>query len=352
MQIKRNKILVALLCAAIFSSVPAVGCGSGGGTSTAAVTYAVNFDESNAYYTVVGEERAEKGKDYTFTVEVKRGYAPAENFTVFVNGEAVRAEDGIYTVKDVQGDIEISARNFVVQKYTVNFVAGDTVVQTSRLEYGSLPQFDMSKALPFPKDYADDYVGAFVGWSSTQNGEREDFAKVTGDTDYYAKILKMPRYASIEEVLTVHHTGATQEDTLSKEATLNPFRDAHHPYDGRVWLLVATYEDEICLDYTMTWEQTNFAELLSQDQALRFTFSANYFDYVLTIEDKKIVMDKTIYVVEIYDGALYLNGEKLLQLSSEIYNGERSMIWSVKRATVHQYAQFGFSDVGIVDKSI
>ncbi len=131
---------------------------------------------------------------------------------------------------------------------------------------------------------------------------------------------------------------------------MNLFLDAHPPYDGKVWMLVGTYENNVCLDYTMTWKPIDFAELLANDKALTFVFSANYFDYVLTVEDKKLTMDKTIYVVEISDGNLYLNGEKLLQLSEDVYNGQRSMLWSVQRATVHTYAQFGFSDAGIVSK--
>ncbi len=349
MKKQKCKILaLATLCALLFSSAPAVGCGGKGEQS--AVTYAVLYDKNNAYYTVIGEERAEKGKDYTFTVAAKQGYAPAENFIVFVNGEAVPADGGVYTVKNVQGDISISARNFVVKKYAVNFMAGETVLQTASLQYGVVPEFKMSEALPFPKDYPENYVGAFTGWSSTPDGERAPLSKVEGDVNYYAKILKMQRYAPIEEVLSVHHTGATQEDTLYKNATMNPYIDAHHPYDGKVWMLIGTYENEICLNYTMSWKPINFAELLSDDKAISFVFSANYFDYVLTVEDKKITMDKTIYVVKICDGELYLNGEKFLQLSNEVYSGRRSMLWSVQRATVHQYAQFGFSDVGIVTK--
>ncbi len=343
---KRNRAFAGLLCATLLGGALAFGCGGGQADSS----YAVIYDADNAYYTVIGEARAEKGKDYTFTIQAKQGYAPAENFTVFVNGEAVRMEGNSYTVKNVSGDITISARNFVVREYVVNFMAGDTVLQSSKLEYGALPEFKMNQALPFPKDYPEDYVGAFTGWSATPDGERTSFSKVEGDTNYYAKILKMPRYAHIEDVLTVHHTGATQENTMYKPTTLTPFVDTHHPYDGKIWLLIGTYEEQVCLQYTMTWDPIDFSELLSEGKALTFTFSANYFDYVLTIEDWKMTMDKTIYVVEIYDGKLYINGEEKLQLSDEVYNGQRSMLWSVQRATVHQYAQFGFSDVGIVEK--
>ncbi len=346
MKIKGYKTrIAAAVCALLLGGVSALGCGGKG-----EVTYAVLYDANSLQYTVIGEERAEQGKDYTFTIQPKQGYAPAENFTVYVNGEAVRMDGMSYTVRNVSGELTISAKNFVVQKYTVNFRAGETVLQSVKLEYGKTPVFDMSKALPFPKDYPDEYVGAFTGWSATPDGERTAFAKVDGDTDYYAKILKMPRYAPIEELLHVYHTGATQEDTLSKEATMNPYVDAHHPYDGKVWMLIGSYEGQVCLQYTMAWEAMDYETLLADGKALTFTFSANYFDYVLTIEDKKITMDKTIYVVEIFDGDLYLNGEKLLQLSTEVYTGEREMLWSVQRSTVHTYAQFGFSDVGLVTK--
>ncbi len=311
--------------------------------------YTVGYNTDNKYYTVIGETMVKEGEDYTFTIEVKGGYTPAENFTVLVNNTPVRMNGMSYTVQNVQEDLFITARNFLQNKYTVRFIAGSTILQSKVLEYGKIPEFVMSEAMEFPKDYPDNYVGAFLGWSDTPDGERTSFKKVEGDTDYYAKMLKLPKYADTEDFVSVHYTGATQENTMMKDATLCQFKDAHHPYDGKVFLLIGEHENEACLEYTINWKTTNYAELLSDNKALSFAFSANYTDYVLTIEDKQIVMDKQIYEVKIQNGVLHLNGDSFTTLPEDVYDGTRAMHWEVRRSTVHKYAQFGISDVGIIE---
>lgn len=60
---------------------------------------------------VTGEDKAEKGKDYTFTVEKKDGYD--YEVTATMGGETVEVQDngnGTYTIKNVAGPIKINVK--------------------------------------------------------------------------------------------------------------------------------------------------------------------------------------------------------------------------------------------------
>ncbi len=311
-------------------------------------SYDVIYDTENKYYTVVGKSTAMEGQDYTFTIEVKNGYAPAENFTVFVNNEAVVMNGMSYTVKNVSGDITISARNFVEKKYEVKFIAGDMLMQSSQLKYGELPKYE--KKGGYYKDYTEDMVGIFTGWSLSPDGPLTDIQTVSGDTDYYAKILKMQRYAYIQDVMDVHYTAGTQQGTWTDRLSLYSLIYGDLPYDGKFWGLIGEYDNgEVCLEYTLDWEPINFQEVLGEDKAFVFAFSPNYTDFIMQIEGKLLSIDYKVYVAKIYGGALYINDEKFVDLDESVYNGTKPMLWTVTRSLVDTYAMIGVSDIGIVE---
>jgi len=57
-----------------------------------------NVHTSTGGYEIVGDTIITEGNDYTFAVNVLPGYYAADNFAVYVNGTAVAALDGVYTV--------------------------------------------------------------------------------------------------------------------------------------------------------------------------------------------------------------------------------------------------------------
>ena len=91
-------------------------------TLTADITsYTVTIPESAAY-TVSGENVAHGGKDYTFTVTVTEGY-DGTNMVVKVNGEEVKPVDGVYTIKNVSSNLEITVKGVSLKDatYAVTF---------------------------------------------------------------------------------------------------------------------------------------------------------------------------------------------------------------------------------------
>ena len=71
--------------------------------------YKVTLPEGEGYTVVPSSTEIAKGESLTFTIEIDDGYEKAEGFAVKVNGEAVTPdENGVYTVENVDGDIEIS----------------------------------------------------------------------------------------------------------------------------------------------------------------------------------------------------------------------------------------------------
>ena len=57
-----------------------------------------NVHTSTGGYEIVGDTIITEGNDYTFAVNVLPGYYAADSFAVYVNGTAVTALDGVYTV--------------------------------------------------------------------------------------------------------------------------------------------------------------------------------------------------------------------------------------------------------------
>ncbi len=71
--------------------------------------YKVTLPVGEGYTVVPSSTEIAKGESLTFTIEIDDGYEKAEGFAVKVNGEAVTPdENGVYTVENVDGDIEIS----------------------------------------------------------------------------------------------------------------------------------------------------------------------------------------------------------------------------------------------------
>ena len=74
--------------------------------NTTSVTVTVNMLykvtlSSGAGYTLSGDPLVGHGQEYTFTLEIAKGYSKTENFMVDVNGAPMHSDSGSYTVSPV-----------------------------------------------------------------------------------------------------------------------------------------------------------------------------------------------------------------------------------------------------------
>ena len=81
--------------------------------NTTSVTVTVNMLykvtlSSGAGYTLSGDPLVGHGQEYTFTLEIAKGYSKTENFMVDVNGAPMHSDSGSYTVSPVTSDIVIT----------------------------------------------------------------------------------------------------------------------------------------------------------------------------------------------------------------------------------------------------
>lgn len=84
--------------------------------------YDVSFQSHNGY-TISGEDTAEEGSSYSFTVAISAGYEKATDFTVKANGKALTpASNGQYTVLNVDGPLSITVLGVqvIADSYAVN----------------------------------------------------------------------------------------------------------------------------------------------------------------------------------------------------------------------------------------
>ena len=81
--------------------------------NTTSVTVTVNMLykvtlSSGAGYTLRGDPLVGHGQEYTFTLEIAKGYSKTENFMVDVNGAPMHSDSGSYTVPPVMSDIVVT----------------------------------------------------------------------------------------------------------------------------------------------------------------------------------------------------------------------------------------------------
>ena len=81
--------------------------------NTTSVTVTVNMLykvtlSSGAGYTLSGDPLVGYGQEYTFTLEIAKGYSKTENFMVDVNGAPMHSDSGSYTVSPVTSDIVVT----------------------------------------------------------------------------------------------------------------------------------------------------------------------------------------------------------------------------------------------------
>ena len=81
--------------------------------NTTSVTVTVNMLykvtlSSGAGYTLSGDPLVGYGQEYTFTLEIAKGYSKTENFMVDVNGAPTHSDSGSYTVSPVTSDIVVT----------------------------------------------------------------------------------------------------------------------------------------------------------------------------------------------------------------------------------------------------
>ena len=81
--------------------------------NTTSVTVTVNMLykvtlSSGAGYTLSGDPLVGHGQEYTFTLEIAKGYSKTENFMVDINGAPMHSDSGSYTVSPVTSDIVVT----------------------------------------------------------------------------------------------------------------------------------------------------------------------------------------------------------------------------------------------------
>ena len=96
-------------------------------TFKATATIAQVTKDASSVYTIVGEDKVGMGETYTFSVTVNEGMSSGE-YVVLVNGEEVAANNGVYSVVNVQEDLHIT----VYEKDKKFYVSmGDGAIQNN-----------------------------------------------------------------------------------------------------------------------------------------------------------------------------------------------------------------------------
>ena len=149
--------------------------------ATKDTTYTLVLDAQKKSYTVTfknGEDELQSGKVEYGTVPEYKGETP------------VKAGDAQYSyafkgwdkeIVAVTGDVVYTAQfDQVVNKYTVTFKNGEVVLQSGKVEYGTVPAYDGET----PEKPADaQYTYTFSGWD-------KEIVAVTGDVVYTAQFDK------------------------------------------------------------------------------------------------------------------------------------------------------------------
>ncbi|MBQ8027905.1 MAG: leucine-rich repeat protein [Clostridia bacterium] len=130
------------------------------------------------------------------------------------------------SLEKIEGVSEIHAVfSEKARKYTVNFYNGETLLQTSLVEYGSVAQYEgetpQYTAVSDPENYP------FVSWD-------KELVAIEGDTDYHA-VFKMPSgtcgegvYWSLDlesGVLTISGEGEIEENSFTPSLSFYDYKD-------------------------------------------------------------------------------------------------------------------------------
>ena len=146
-----------------------------------------NFEAEKLIYTVnfyngdvlIKTELVTKGGDATYSGETPTKTQDAQ-FTYTFNGwnrdsEAIEPDEN--ALKNIQGNTNIYATyERTLRSYTVKFYNGDTVIQSSVVNYGTVPTYNGETPT---KESTVSTVYTFDGWTPS-------LSEVTGDIDYYA----------------------------------------------------------------------------------------------------------------------------------------------------------------------
>ena len=110
-------------------------------------TYRVTLPTGKGY-TVSGGSAAAQGRSYSFTLSLLEGYTLSSPI-VKVNGKVVEGT-GVYTVENVQEDLNITVENIGLNTYTVTKVAGTgyTITGADRVTHGKNYTFRVTAQNP------------------------------------------------------------------------------------------------------------------------------------------------------------------------------------------------------------
>ncbi|MBQ6831400.1 MAG: hypothetical protein IJO28_02075 [Oscillospiraceae bacterium] len=110
-------------------------------------TYRVTLPTGKGY-TVSGGSAAAQGRSYSFTLSLLEGYTLSSP-TVKVNGKVVEGT-GVYTVENVQEDLNITVENVGLNTYTVTKAAGSgyTITGADRVTHGESYTFTVTAENP------------------------------------------------------------------------------------------------------------------------------------------------------------------------------------------------------------
>ncbi len=122
----------------------------------------------------------EYGGSYSFTVTPEKGY---EIVGVYVNGDELTANAGVYTVKDVKTAQKVEVLVEAIPNYTVTYVVNDK-------QYTTQVVADGEKVAALPE--APVVTGyEFVSWNTKQDGTGDEFnatTAVSGNITVYAQL--------------------------------------------------------------------------------------------------------------------------------------------------------------------
>ena len=215
-------------------------------------------DESEAY-TITGANSVKIGGTYTFNVAVNEALYEGD-YTVLVNGEALVATDGVYTVANVQEDLFITVEGLVKKQFSV--ASGNGTVEKDAYQAHAEAGLD---GVTGTKLIATDTTATFNYLSNVNLIAGENLiAKFMTTNDI------MPAGQGKYEVnyVTFHLTDTVTGNTISISVRSYPFVEGAAVDAPNAW--VAIFYNGGFLDLKMDNYGSNFSNVTKNDTAWRY----------------------------------------------------------------------------------
>ncbi len=213
-----------------------------------------------------------------------------------------------------------------------------------RLHYLNVNDYQMTT------EYAEMYAHFTEHEKSLYGGENESVKAFLAEAEYipHVELEKMPAGVTVTYDVDGTETSYSSYHGSTVINSEDSEKEIQYAFNGGFFSLQAPNADEPSLTYYFTLNKMNFKEKCEEYGRVSFLMKGNYAGMSLLCGDTPLAYTMAQHVlqrVDIQDGYLYVNGTCALQLSDEIYTGEKSLVFTVirqesKKVTVNGVAQY------------